>query len=205
MKIINDMEQGSIEWHKLRWGKVTGTSLKSATGTPTVQNTLMYKIIGELMTEVQIPEFTSEAMQRGNDLEPIAIAKASETLNINFEEVAFLDDESRSFGISPDAIYKKSGEIVGGLEVKCPSSSKHIEYILKDTVPSIYKHQVYAPFLLSDKIQFWYFASYDDRNYEMPLFIKKVMRPDEEEITKLNKTLDEFLFKVKENHSKITF
>jgi len=205
MKIINNMEQGSIEWHKLRWGKVTGTSLKSAAGTPAVQNTLMYKIIGEMMTEVQIPEFTTEAMQRGNDLEPIAIAKASKTLNISFEEVAFLEDENRSFGISPDAIYKENGEVVGGLEVKCPNSSKHIEYILKDAVPSIYKHQVYAPFLLSDKIKFWYFVSYDDRNYEMPLFIKKIVRPAEEEIKKLNDNLNNFLLKVKKNHSKITF
>ena len=56
-----DVEQGSYEWHKLRQGCVTGTTLKSALGTPKVQETLLNKLVAERMTEPQIDEINSKA------------------------------------------------------------------------------------------------------------------------------------------------
>ena len=68
-----DMEQKSLDWLKARHGNVTGTSLSSALGTPAVQKTLMYSLIADRMTEVQMNELSTPAVDRGNELEPFAI------------------------------------------------------------------------------------------------------------------------------------
>jgi len=204
MRKVN-CEQGSHEWHKLRQGIVTGTSLKSALGTPAVQQTLLYQLVAERMTEPQIVELTSAPVVRGIELEPIARAVISKHLGLDFKEAGMLfSDDLPGFGFSPDAIYEEDGEVIGGLEIKCPGSKKHVEYIINGDLPKDYAAQVMAPFLLSDKVKWWYFASYDDRNYERPLFTIKVNRKllgisDERDKLKL------FIDKVDLAHSKLTF
>ena len=96
--------------------------------------------------------------------------------------------------------------IVGGAELKCPDSKTHIEYILKDEVPKKYWHQTIAPFVASDDVKWWYFASYDDRCYERPLFIKTIDRPDVEvEVQDIRRRLNLFLQAAGKQHETLTF
>ena len=216
-----EIEQGSLEWHQERAGRVTGTSLQSAIGAKysnpkklwtigdkKLQETLSYSIISERMTEVQIVELNTPAVERGRELEPFAIKAVSKLKETEFLECGMLISEDLpEFGFSPDAVHKNDkGVIVGGLETKCPSSKKHIEYLIKKQVPSEYYWQVLSPFICSEDVLWWDFASYDDRNYECPLFCIRVHRVDViEHVEKAKETLKEYLKQVRVTHENLVF
>jgi hypothetical protein len=201
-----DIPQGEYEWHCLRLGMVTGTSLKSALGSPKVQETLMYKLISERMTAPQITELNSPAVVRGIEMEPIARKAVQVETGIEFVETGMLlSDEIPGFALSPDAIYEEGGKVVGGLEIKCPDSKKHIEYLINGKLPKEYADQVKAPFLMSDDIKWWYFASFDDRNYELPVFLLKITRDDFKAIDADQEKLKTFINRVNEKHAELTF
>lgn len=216
-----ELEQGSLEWHIERAGRVTGTSLQSALGAKyskakdkwtlgdkKVQKTLSFELIAERMTEVQIVELNTAAVERGRELEPFAIAAMAKARGTDFQECGMLISEfSEEFGFSPDAVFKNSeGVIVGGLETKCPSSKKHIEYLISGVIPSEYYWQVLSPFICSDDVLWWDFASYDDRNYECPLFSKRVYRADfDEHIKQAREILTEYLKEVRVTHENLVF
>ena len=131
-----DIEQGSYDWHCMRQGIVTGTLLKSAIGSPKVQETLLYKLVSERMTEPQIEDINSPAVQRGNELEPIARKAVIAATGFEFKETGMLFcDYIEGFAFSPDGIYEEGGEIIGGCELKCPGSKKHVEYIINGVHP----------------------------------------------------------------------
>ena len=201
-----DIEQKSFEWLKARAGNVTGTSLSSALGTPAVQKTLMYSLIADRMTEVQMSDLSTPAIDRGNELEPFAIRATQDETGIQFTETGLLlNDAYPRFSISPDGIVEEDGVIVGGIETKCPNSKKHVEYLIKDEIPKEYLHQVKAPFIMSDDVKYWVFASFDDRNYERPLFVKTVTRDDFDDIDECREKLLKFLDVVNDGHMDLTF
>ena len=202
-----DIEQKSFEWLKARAGNVTGTSLSSALGTPAVQKTLMYSLIADRMTEVQMSDLSTPAIDRGNELEPFAIRATEEETGIKFTDTGLLlNDKYPRFSISPGGIVEdENGIIIGGIETKCPNSKKHVEYLIKDEIPKEYLHQVKAPFVMSDDVKFWVFASFDDRNYERPLFVKTVTRDDFDDIDECRAKLLKFLDVVNEGHMDLTF
>lgn len=197
--------QGSIEWHRARSGRVTGTSLKQAVSKNNM--TLLYELIAERMTEPEIIEINSPAVLRGKELEPIALRKYSQRSGINFEQTGMLiSDEIDWFGLSPDAVVREGGHIIGGLEIKCPSSKKHVEYLIRRCVPTDYFYQVIAPFIVSPTIEWWDFVSFDDRNYEYSLFNIRVSRDEvADKITETRATLIAFLNKVNRMHTALTF
>jgi putative phage-type endonuclease len=201
-----DIEQGSQEWLALRWGKITGTSMKDAIGTPTVQKSLTYKIVAERMTEPQSTELNSPAVLRGIELEPMARLATIQATGIEFEETGMLLSETiDGVGFSPDGIHERDGVVVGGLEIKCPGSNKHVEYMAENTIPKAYAAQVMTPFLLSDEVESWHFVSYDDRNYERPIFILKVTREDFPKIEEDREKLLAFIARVNDLHEQLTF
>ena len=214
------LEQGSIEWHHERAGRVTGTSLQSALGAKyskpkkkwalgddKVQTTLMYELIAERMTEVQIVELNTAAVERGRELEPFAIKAAAKHSGEDYQECGMLiSGYSQEFGFSPDSVVKSDNIIIGGLETKCPSSKKHIEYLISNELPSEYYWQVLSPFICSDDVQWWDFASFDDRNYECPLFYIRINREDvEDHVKQARDVLTEYLLRVKKTHENLVF
>ena len=205
MRII-DVTQGTYEWHRFRQGCVTGTTVKSALGSAKVQETLLYKIVSERMTEPQIDDLTTPAVRRGTELEPMARKALIAKTGTNFVEVGMLQDDTlERFRLSPDGVEIVDGKVVGGCEIKCPDSKKHVEYLLSGVVPKDYIWQVKAPFIMSDDIKYWTFASFDDRNYECPLFMITVTRADFPEIAGERKEMARFLARVEEKHSQLTF
>jgi len=203
------LEQGSLEWHKARQGRVTGTSLGSAVSKkPAVQKTLLKHLVAQRMTEAKFSDYVSDAMQRGIDLEPKAVEAGSVFMKKKFIKCGFLiSDEFEQFGFSPDGVYKNAkGVIVGGIETKCPNSETHLEYIIDDVVPKKYLWQVYTPFVLDDSVKWWLFASYDDRVYSRPTFFKLVKRAEiVEEIAEAREKLRTFLEDVRAKHLELSF
>ncbi len=185
MKIIK-IEQGSDQWHVERWRSIGGTRLGSAVGAKytkakgwtlgdeKVQRTLLLELISEYQSELEIDDYCSAAMQRGNDLEPDSVKLASEKLGVKLEVCGMLQSDIHpSFKYSPDAVFLEAGIVIGGYETKSKAGKKHIEYLLDGIVPNEHLFQCLAPMIMDDSVQWWAFGSYDDRNHVNPLFIKK--------------------------------
>ncbi len=207
MKILN-LEQGSTEWLKYKAGKVSGTSLAQAIGSPKVQETLLNRLIAERMTETEHNDIGTKAVVRGKELEPVALKAVISKTGTLFETIGMIAGEMENYVVSPDAVMYMyaTADVIGGLEIKCPDSKKHIEYARAGVVPKEYKHQVLAPFLCDESVNWWDFASFDDRNYEMPLFIVRTYRCNiEEEIEAAQIKLINFLDRVDEEYYKLTF
>lgn len=188
------MEQGSLEWHEARSGIVTSTSLSSAVGTPAVQTTLMYQLIAERMAQLIHNTFVSEAMQYGHDTEDMARIVMANHLNEKLETLGMLKSEIvEGFAISPDAVCRRDGKIVGGGEIKCPNSKKHIQRVIVGGIPKEHRHQCLAPFVLSDDIEWWCYMDFDIRNYQLPEYYYMIKREDViDEVLAMRKRLIEF-------------
>ena len=58
---------------------------------------------------------------------------------------------------------------------------------------------------MSPEVKFWHFVSYDDRNYERPLFVKTVLREDLDTLEADREKLKAFLDRVEQTHIDLTF
>jgi len=93
-------------------------------------------------------------------------------------EVGFVIHDTLDYlAISPDALVYQNGTPIGGVEIKCPSTKKHIEYIRQGKVPAQYKSQVMHYFIVIDSLQWVDFVSYDPR-IQKNMFIFRVNRND---------------------------
>jgi len=71
MILNKELQQGSIEWLEMRWGKIGGTASK---GLHTKGDTLFIDLLSQHLEEFEPGDsYKSEAMELGNDLEPFAI------------------------------------------------------------------------------------------------------------------------------------
>jgi len=206
--IVSDVEQGSVDWYNLRHGKVTGSRLGRVFGARTAPKTFLRELVAERMTEPDIDNFNSKAMEWGNTWESFAVKEASKNREIDFEVCGMMIcEEIENFAVSPDAVYYgDSNNIIGGIEVKSPDSKTHVEYLLDGVLPKKYEWQVYAPFLCSKDVQWWDFASYDPRNYSRQLFMVRVERAEiADKIENAKETLINFLNEVKKAHTSLIF
>lgn len=135
------VSQNTEDWYNLRLGRFTASSFKDHFLSKQTKGfeKVIYKAAFERVTG-ELPEsFSSEYMQRGHDLEPVAIDF--------YEKETFEIVEKGGFftlgdwvGASPDGLVGENGII----EVKCPAYNTMINYIIKGTLPTIYKWQVYG-------------------------------------------------------------
>lgn len=159
-----DVVQGTDEWKKARLGKVTGTRLKSAVGSRSVQETLIYELIAEELSGEIEDLYQSDAMKWGTDHEDGAVFFYEKRYGIKTERVGFcLSDEYDFLALSPDRLVKKGKKYVGAVEVKCPTTKVFIKYVSKGAVPTEYKWQVVNYFLVCPDLQWLDFVIYDPR------------------------------------------
>lgn len=176
MKIL-DVQQRSEEWFKARLGVITGSR---AIGVFRSNNlTLVDEMIAERMTQSVEESFTSKAMEHGILFEPEALKSYNELTKNSAQEVGFcVHDKYDWLAVSPDALIFRDNIAVGAVEIKCPSSKKHIEYIRQNKMPNEYKHQIFHYFIVIDTLQFLDFCSYDPRNRDLNTHIVRVTREE---------------------------
>ena len=158
------MEQYSQEWWNARLGKVTASAIvgicKGTKGKylASRKNYMADKII-EILTGQPPEGFTSTAMQWGTDTEPLARAVyEGETGNI-VAEVGFIDHPTIDrLGASPDGLVTSDID----LEIKCPNSATHIEFILKPVIKREYIYQMNTGMMCTGA-SVCHFVSYDPR------------------------------------------
>lgn len=185
MQIIRDIEQGSEEWLKLRLGVATASNFDKIITATGKESATLSKYALELATQCLLtepePSYKNEAMQRGNDLEPIARqAYAEQTLQF-VEEITMFKSDCNDFGYSPDGLIGDDGL----LEIKCPLATTHAKYLLDNKMPTDYWQQVQGGLWVSGR-KWCDFVSFHPNFKEKQLFIIRVER-DEKYIGELTK------------------
>jgi hypothetical protein len=171
-------EQGTTEWKEERFGMIGGTALKDLMADKKVTDIpLFYKLLGEKSeTFVNEHSFINDAMQRGLDLEPVAIQEAEKVLNLEFKSFGWCTREEFPInGCSPDGFTE---DLKTAIEIKCPSSSTHAEYCFKNELPKVYFWQCINYFLINTELETLHFVSYRPENYHNPLFVKTITRDE---------------------------
>ena len=161
MKVKN-VEQRSKEWFEMRLGVITGSRASNVFKSNNVP--FVYELIAERLSGEIVESPTSKAMMHGIMMEPLALEEYRMRTGYDAREVGFsIHDEHEWLAISPDALVYENGIPIGGVEIKCPSTKVHIEYIKNNKVPTIYKSQVFHYFIVIDSIQWMDFVSFDPR------------------------------------------
>lgn len=166
MKIWPIQQQQSEEWFEARRGKPTASRFDQIT-TPTGKPSSARKTLAlELCAELVRPAFPDEMFtgnkhtDRGNELEPIAREEFTTRTGYGVEQVGFITRDDGIVGCSPDAVIRnQKGQIVAGLELKCPIPHKHAQYIVDGELPSEYKQQVHGSMAVTG-LKTWFFMSY---------------------------------------------
>ena len=172
--IIHDVEQGSYEWHQIRLGKITSTRLKKVLSKDNLS--LVDELIAEEETGLSDDDgFVSEDMQRGIDLEPLAIKEYESITGNSVTRYGLLQsDELPILCQSPDGYVG----IEGAIEVKCPKTKTHVKYIRQGKIPNDYKEQVWTYFMVNPNLKWLDFISYDPRLAKKPMWVLRVTRDD---------------------------
>lgn len=200
--IIHNCDQGSHEWHQIRIGKITGTRLKKMLAKDNLS--LLDELIAEEETGLtDDDDFVSEEMQRGIDLEPLAIQEYS---NITGHEVdhpcLIQSSEWPILMMSPDGYIGTNGAV----EIKCPKTKNHIKYIRQGKIPNEYKEQIWAYFMVNPDLQWLDFVSYDPRLTKKPIWILHITREQvQEDVSDALWQLGSFITKLDNYRNEIFF
>jgi len=144
MKIL-DFKQGTPEWLASRAGRVTASRIpdvmaKIKTGEAATRRDYRAQIIAEILTgQPQGDIFTNDAMRWGTEQEPFARAAYEMASGFMVDQVGFVIHPTIDrAGASPDGIVDMGGLV----EIKCPKTATHLQYILDKSVPAQYHPQM---------------------------------------------------------------
>lgn len=198
MKVI-DFPQGSEEWLASRAGKVTASRVsdvlaKIKTGEAAARADYKAQLVAEILTgKPQESTFTNAEMQWGTEQEPFARSAYEVARDTMVDQVGLvIHPRIERAAASPDGIV---GD--GLIEVKCPKTATHLQYLLAGVVPSKYKPQMLWQMACTEKA--WCdFASFDPRlPEELQLFVVRFER-DDAEIRRMEAEVKVFLDEVDE-------
>jgi hypothetical protein len=171
MKAHYDLIQGTSAWFELKYGRIGGSRAQS---TFVDSDTLIYKLAAERSESYAWEDgYTSDAMLRGQDLEPVAIDRLSEYTGHTFIPCGWIDSDIENVGISPDGISPCETIMC---EVKCPDGNKHIETCFSGKVPQDNIRQVLHYFVCNPKLETMYFVSFRPESLIKPLFVVELKR-----------------------------
>lgn len=187
------MDQRSVEWHQARLGHATGSRASDIIAGKDTQARKGYitQLVTERLTGQSQDFYTNADMQRGIEVEPVARA-AYQASNELVDEVGFIKHPTILwFGASPDGLVGSDGLV----EIKCPRSTTHLDYIQAKKPPQKYIPQMLAQ--LSCTGRKWVdFVSFDNRFPEhLQLFVVR-FQPSAEELEQFESKVKAFLSEV---------
>lgn len=189
------MDQRSEEWFSARLGRVTASKVKDVMakgrgGAPsaTRQNYMM-QLLCERLTGKRDEGFTSAAMQRGTDLEPIARSAYEFNAGVMTVETGLvIHPRIDGFGASPDGLVGADGL----LEIKCPNTAQHIAVIQSGSHDSAYDWQMLAQMACTGR-EWVDFVSFDDRLPDELQYVCYRFHRDEKRIREMEMAVADFL------------
>jgi putative phage-type endonuclease len=175
MRVI-ECEQGTAEWKSLRAGKVTASRIcdvmaKIKTGEAKTRLDYKIQILSEILTGTpQEDGYVNAAMQWGTEQEPFARASYEIREGVMVDQVGFVIHPTiERAGCSPDGCVGEDGLV----EIKCPRSSTHLQYLLAKRVPPEYVPQMCWQLACTGR-EWCDFVSYDPRMPEnLQLFVMR--------------------------------
>ena len=193
------IEQGTQEWLLERAGCATASRFADVmatikTGEAASRRGYRMQLVTERLTGDPVQGYTNAAMQWGTDTEPFARQAYEARTGIIVEQTGFVKHKGIPWcGASPDGRVEDDGLV----EIKCPESTTHLEWLEGGKVPSKHIPQIQGQMWVDNR-QWCDFVSFDPRFPEkLQLFIVRVQR-DDAYIAGLEKQVKEFLVEVDE-------
>lgn len=189
------LEQGSDEWKAARLGHVSASNVAAVMsktkdgGESATRRTYKIKLVAERMTGLAQETYKNAAMEWGNEQEPFARMAYESMKGLLVDKTGFWKHPSKEWiGVSPDGLVGDDGLI----EIKCPNTTTHLEYLWDEVVPTEYRKQIQMQLWVTGR-QWCDFVSYDPRlPQKNQLFIKRCER-DEKLIAMMEQEVDVFL------------
>ena len=163
MEIIDNIDQGSEQWHLDRLGKVTGSMVsnvlsKGRGSAPSkMAETYMFELIAATLTGEPKPFFENDAMRWGTETEPQARAMYELNNDVEVREIAYFKEGEHLLG-SPDGLVGEEGL----LEIKCPNTTTQLKRAINDDYSKDYNAQIQFLLWISGR-QWCDFVSFDPR------------------------------------------
>jgi putative phage-type endonuclease len=190
------MKQGSPEWFAARLGIVTASRIvdvmaQTRSGPAAARSNYMAQLLCERLTGRAEDSFTSAAMQRGTELEPLARSAYEADRGLFVTECGLVKHPVISgLGASPDGLVGEDGLI----EIKCPNTATHIETLRSKKPATKYVWQMTAQMACTNR-DWCDFVSFDDRLPEhLQMIVIRVDRDEKREkemLTAVEQFLDE--------------
>ena len=178
--IIVDVEQRSPEWLALRRGVITASAADRLL-TPAKLREYALELAAEALVSEMPSQPITAPMQWGIDHEDAARLRYAFECDVHVTQIGFAwhDEWEGYVGCSPDGLVGDDGLV----EIKCPSSKRHLEYLTSCECPKDYLPQVQFQLWVTGRA--WCdFVSYDPRFLHRDFFRTRVGR-DNELIAKL--------------------
>jgi hypothetical protein len=180
---VHYVPQRSDEWHALRCGKLTGSGAqaviqerKRGTGELAKRAELRQRLVVERLTGIAANDlpYLPKDMQHGVDTEPAAVCAYEAETGELVTRIGFVEHDTLMAGCSPDGCV---GNWEGAIEIKCPASSTHLEYLQANAIPEEHYGQLIHTLWLTGA-QWVDFCSFDPRFQDpaMRLFRKRLPR-----------------------------
>lgn len=159
------MQQGSLDWHRIRMGCATASEFgtiiakgRGENGASKGRQTYMYKLAGELLTDLPAEVFSNEHMLRGQMMEDEARDWYAMQRDVEPQRIGFLRAALGGgyCGASPDSLIGDDGL----LEVKTRLPHLQIPVLLAGALPEEHVAQVQGQLWLSgrqwcDYVSYW--------------------------------------------------
>ena len=198
------IEQGSDAWKALRAGKVTASRVadvmsKIKSGESAGRKNYRMDLVAERLTGKPVDSFTNSAMQWGTEQEPFARIAYETHKGIFVEQVPFVDHPTIEwFGCSPDGLVGEDGL----LEIKCPNTTTHLEYLQDGKPPSKYIPQMMAQMACTGR-KWCDFVSFDPRLPEDLQMLVVRLNWDDAYIQEMETEVKQFLNEVEATLSQL--
>ncbi len=192
--IIENMEQGSPEWHAARCGIPTASNFGRIMTPKTLKfSAQAQKYACELLAEqssgIPVDHYQSDAMRDGSEREAEAREAYEFIVDVDVTQVGVVyANEEKMYSCSPDGLVMVDDSVVYGLEAKCPLPTTQMGYLLDGEVPNEYIPQIQGALWITS-LDYWDFFSYH-ANYRHLLI--RVYR-DKKFIGALADNMDKFL------------
>jgi putative phage-type endonuclease len=197
------IQQGTLEWRQLRLGKVTASRVadvmsKIKTGESASRKNYKMDLVVERLTNTPTSSFTNAAMAWGTETEPLARMAYEAFTGTFVETVAFIQHPLIEwFGCSPDGLVDD-----GLIEIKCPNTATHIDYLLAGVPPAKYVPQMQTQMACTGT-KWCDFVSFDPRlPTELQLLVVRLNR-DDSYIQEIEVEVKQFLDEVQQVYSQL--
>lgn len=196
--------QGTEAWLSERAGCATASRFsdvlaKIKTGEAASRRKYRLQLVTERLTGNPVMGYVNAAMQRGTEQEPFARAAYEAVTGVLVDQVGFVRHPDVAWcGASPDGLVEDDGLV----EIKCPESTTHLEWLEAGRAPPEHVPQIQGQMWVTGR-KWCDFVSYDPRFPErLQLFWVRVDR-DDSYIATLAAEVQVFLAEVQSMHDRL--